>query len=255
MKTLTFFVVTLLSGALGGLLLGIINQFITEPFIDKAITVETQRDIAAGEQVDSQQQSQYRIWQKSGEIVAATILGTSLGALFGIVFAYSRKSLLPGSSNIQKAIILAGIMWFVLFFMTALKYPPNPPSVGDPNTIYYRQTLYVAFISISGFSALGAAFLYRKLGNRSSSTQSSFSKSSSIIIAPMVYAAIMIGAYIGLPPNPDAIHTPMDIVTNFRIASVFTMAAYWGIMSVIFGVLWEKFKPHEEKTHNTLRQL
>jgi hypothetical protein len=120
--------------------------------------------------------------------------------------------------------------------------------------------LYVAFISISGFSALGAAFLYRKLGNidgnrSSSNTQSSFSKSSRIIIAPMVYAAIMIGAYIGLPPNPDAIHTPMDIVTNFRIASVFTMAAYWGIMSVIFGVLWEKFKPHEEKTHNTLRQL
>src|SRR5918912_2810823 len=227
MKTITFFVVTLLSGAIGGLLLGIINQFITEPFIDKAINVETQRDIAAGEQVDSQQQFQYRIWQKSGEIVAATILGTSLGALFGIVFAYSRESLLPGSSNIQKAIILAGMMWFVLFFMTALKYPPNPPSVGDPNTIYYRQTLYVAFISISGFSALGAAFLYRKLGNidgnRSSSTQSSFSKSSRIIIAPVVYAAIMIGVYVGLPPNPDVIHTPMDIVTKFRIASVFTM--------------------------------
>src|SRR5919199_3414083 len=98
MKTLTFFVVTLLSGAIGGLFLGTINQFITEPFIDKAINVETQRDIAAGEQVDSQQLSQYRTWQKSGEIVAATILGTSLGALFGIAFAYSRKSL-PGSSN------------------------------------------------------------------------------------------------------------------------------------------------------------
>src|SRR5918911_3931840 len=201
MKTLIFFAVTLLSGAIGGLLLGIINQFITEPFIDKAINVETQRDIAAGEQVDSQQQFQYRIWQKSGEIVAATILGTSLGALFGIVFAYSRKSLLPGSSNIQKAILLAGIMWFVLFFMTALKYPPNPPSVGDPNTIYYRQTLYVAFISISGFSALGAAFLYRKLGNindnRRSISHTSFSKSR-IIVAPVVYAAIMIGVNIGL---------------------------------------------------------
>ena len=254
MKTITFFVVTLLSGAIGGLLLGIINQFITEPFIDKAINVETQRDIAAGEQVDSQQQFQYRIWQKSGEIVAATILGTSLGALFGIVFAYSRKSILPGSSNIQKAIILAGIMWFVLFFMTALKYPPNPPSVGDPNTIYYRQTLYVAFISISGFSALGAAFLYRKLGNISSQTL--FSKTRiRIIVAPVVYVAIMIGAYIGLPPNPDPIHTPMDIVTNFRIASVFTMAAYWGMMSVIFGILWEKFKPHEEEKRRTLRQL
>src|SRR5919202_6181625 len=129
MKTLIFFMITLISGAVGGIFLGIINQFITEPFIDKAIDVETQRDMAAGDHVDSQQLAQYRIWQKSGEIVASTILGTSLGALFGIAFVYSRKSL-PGSTNIGKAITLAGIMWFVLFLMTALKYPPNPPSVG-----------------------------------------------------------------------------------------------------------------------------
>jgi len=48
--------------------------------------------------------------------------------------------------------------------MPALKYPANPPAVGNPETIYYRQSLYVAFLVISGFSALGLAFLYRKMG-------------------------------------------------------------------------------------------
>jgi predicted cobalt transporter CbtA len=68
----------------------------------------------------------------------------------GIVFAYSRNRL-PGSSNQKKAVILAGVMFFVLFLIPALKYPPNPPAVGNPGTIYYREILYIAILVISGF--------------------------------------------------------------------------------------------------------
>jgi hypothetical protein len=35
-----------------------------ESFIDKAIGIETQRDIAKGENIDITQQSQYRYYQK-----------------------------------------------------------------------------------------------------------------------------------------------------------------------------------------------
>ncbi len=252
MKTLVFFIIPLLSGAIGGLFLGLINQLITEPYIDKASDIEAQRDIAYGNHnIDATQLAQYRIWQKSGELVGATILGTSLGATFGIVFVYTRKSL-PSSNNVCNALILAGIMWFVLFMMTALKYPPNPPSVGNPDTIYYRQTLYVSFISISGLSALSAALIYRKLGRTSNNDKVSRARK---IAAPLFYAIIMIAFYIGLPSNPDAILTSMDLVINFRIASVFTMAAYWGIMSLVFGLLWDRFKPHEEETSRTLNPL
>jgi hypothetical protein len=119
MKTFTFIAITLFSGAIAGALLGLINQSIVEPFIDKAIGIETQREINAGNIIDTTQQSQYRIWQKEGEIVAATIMGTSLAALFGVVFVYSRNSL-PGSDNEKKALILAGVMFLVLFLVPAL---------------------------------------------------------------------------------------------------------------------------------------
>jgi hypothetical protein len=33
--------------------------------------------------------------------------------------------------------------------------------------IYYRQSLYVAFLVISGFSALALPFLYTKIDNKS----------------------------------------------------------------------------------------
>jgi hypothetical protein len=53
-------------------------------------------------------------------------------------------------------------MWFVLFLVPALKYPANPPAVGDPETIYYRESLYIGLLTISGFTALGLALSYRR---------------------------------------------------------------------------------------------
>ena len=43
MKIFAFISLTLLSGAIADALLGLINQGIVEPFIDKAIGIETQR--------------------------------------------------------------------------------------------------------------------------------------------------------------------------------------------------------------------
>jgi hypothetical protein len=48
-------------------------------------------------------------------------------------FVYSRSSLL-NSNNKKRALVLVGIMWFVLFIVPALKYPANPPAVCDPET-------------------------------------------------------------------------------------------------------------------------
>jgi hypothetical protein len=53
-------------------------------------------------------------------------------------------------------------MLVALFLIPSLKYPANPPAVGNPDTIYYREILYVGFIAISGFSSLALALLYTK---------------------------------------------------------------------------------------------
>jgi predicted cobalt transporter CbtA len=235
MKTLTFIAITLFSGAIAGAILGIINQSIVDPFIEQAIDIENQNAIAAGEFFNPSEYAAYRLWQRGGEIAAGTVLGLSIGALFGIVFAYARSSL-PGSNNKKKALILAGIMWLALFLVPAFKYPVNPPAVGDPETIYYRQNLYLAFVAVSGFSALGLAFLYRKMGSAVQVKKA---------IVPAAYAAIMAAAFVAIPANPDEISAPMDLVVNFRIASAFTMSVFWGLLGMVLGSFWDKLKPHE----------
>ena len=236
MKTFIFIFITIFSGAIAGALLGLINQSIVEPFIDKAIGIETQRQVNAGKIIYTIQQSQYRTWQKEGEIVAAIIMGVSLASLFGVVFAYTRSSL-PSSDNEKKAVILAGLMFVVLFLVPALKYPANPPAVGNPATIYYRESLFIGFIAVSGFSTLGLALLYRKLGSNQSKMRR--------ISIPLIYVAIIVGAYVIFPPNPDKITIPMDLIVSFRIASIFTIGVFWGLVGIIFGAFWDKFKPHE----------
>jgi predicted cobalt transporter CbtA len=234
MKTIIFIAITLLAGAIAGTILGAINQVAVEPYIDYAVELEMQNTNQSSQIINPAEFTAYRLWQRGGEMLAGTILGLSIGSLFGIVFAYTHNSV-PGSNNKKKALIVAGIMWFVLFFIPALKYPANPPAVGDPETIYYRQSLYVAFLVISGFSALGLAFLYRKMGALNIKKA----------IIPAAYAAIISGAYLAMPANPDPINAPMDLLMGFRITSAITISMFWGLLGVIFGTFWDKLNPSE----------
>lgn len=226
--------ISLLSGAIAGTFLGLINQVIVEPSIDEAIEIETQNMISEGEVVDRQEINNFRLWQKGGEIVAGTVLGISIGALFGLVFAFVRNSL-PGSNNKEKGIILAGVLFFVLFIIPSIKYPGSPPAVGDPETIVYRQGLYIGMLTISGFSTLGLAILYRKLNH----------KESRKVIIPLIYVSIISIAYMILPPNPDDVTIPMELVVEFRILGTLTMGVFWAVLGLVLGTFWDKAKPHE----------
>ncbi len=234
MKASVFVAITLLSGAIAGTILGVINQGVVEPFIERAIAIEMQNAASDGEIINPIEFNAYRLWQRGGEVAAGTILGLSIGSLFGIVFAYARGSL-AGSSEKKKALLLAGIMWLVLFLVPALKYPANPPAVGDPETIYYRQTLYVAFLVTSGFSALGLAILHQKMR---------FVGAKKLAI-PLAYAGIMGVAFVAMPPNPDQVSAPLDLVNGFRLASGLTMTVFWVLLGVLLGSFWDKLRPHE----------
>jgi predicted cobalt transporter CbtA len=191
--------------------------------------------VQSGEIINPIEFAAYRFWQRGGEIVAGTILGLSLGSLFGIVFAYGR-GLAPGSTNLKKALFIAGIMWLALFLIPALKYPANPPAVGDPETIYQRQGLYLAFLAISGLSALGLALIYNRANIAAPAKR---------VVIPAIYVAIVAGAYFAMPANPDEISAPMDLVVSFRIVSALTITMFWALLGIIFGAFWDKLKPHE----------
>jgi len=234
MKTGHFIGIVLLAGCFAGIIHGAANLAIVEPYLDEAIGIENQNLFASGEEKDTPQfwveYSAYRDWQKGGQVLAGAILGTSIGALFGIVFAYSRR-ILPGQHNVKKALVLAGIMWLTIYLIPFLKYPANPPTVGDPETVVLRATLYLAFIAISGFSVIGFYQLSKKFQGRKK------------LVAVIGYAAFMTALFVVMPPNPDEIAAPMELVNGFRVMSVIAVSVFWLALGIILGLFWQKIQP------------
>jgi len=238
MKTVLFLTIVLVAGFSTGIIHGLVNLGVVEPFLDQAIGIENQNLFASGEAQDTPQFweefNTYRTWQKGGQILAGGILGLSIGALFGLVFAYSRH-VLPGQNHVKKALVLAGIMWFVLFFIPFLKYPANPPTVGDPETIMLRSSLYVGFVVLSGLGALGFYKISKKMH-----------KSKQFVI-PIGYAMYIAAIFVLMPENPDEVIAPADLLNGFRIVSASTVTISWIVNAVILGLLWQKFQPHLER--------
>lgn len=234
MRMFLFITIVLISGFTAGLIHGAANFVFVEPSLDQAIGIENQHLFASGEEKDTPEFraefDSYRYWQKSGQVLAGAILGISIGSLFGIVFVLSRNSL-PGKSDVRKSLILAGIMWLAIYFIPFLKYPANPPTVGDPDTVVLRSILFLTFITISGFGALGFYKLFKKLKNKK-------------YIAIFGYVVFIGIVFFTMPENPDKITAPMNLVEHFRIMSAIAVSIYWLSLGIILGSLWNRFKPH-----------
>ena len=241
MKTSLFIIIVLVSGAFAGLIHGTVNFAIVEPYLDQAIGIENQNLFASGEEEDSPEfwveYEGYRDWQKSGQILAGVILGMSIGSLFGIVFALSRKSL-PGNNDVKKAVILAGIMWFTLYLIPFLKYPANPPTVGDGETVVLRAILYLSFIAISGLGAFGFYKLSKK-----------FQKNKKLV-SLIGYGVFISIVFVAMPENPDEVTAPMNLVNEFRIMSVLGVTSFWASVGIILGIFWNKLNSKEETTRS-----
>ncbi len=234
MKVALFIIISVASGIIAGEILSAINLFIVEPTTDKAIGYELQRDILKGESVDYNQIHSYRLWQKSGTFVAGAFIGTAYGALLGIAYAFSRKYL-PFTDDRKKAILLAGLLYLAIYLVPFSKYPANPPSVGEPDTITLRDHLYTTYQIASVVIAIVMGVLFFKYRNVDKIK----------FIVPAIYILLIASIYFLWAPNPDKIITPMDTVNTFRALTGVTMGVFFLLIGVFFGLFWNKFKPNE----------
>jgi len=231
-KTFIFISIVLVSGGMAGFIHGTVNFAIVEPYLDQAIGIENQSLFASGEAEDTlefwAEYESYRTWQKSGQVLAGVILGVAMGSLFGIVYALSRNSL-PGKTDVTKAMFLSLIMWITIYLIPFLKYPANPPTVGDGDTVILRAVLYVSFIAISGISAL----LFYKISKKFQNNKK--------YLGILGYGIFISVVFFAMPENPDNITAPMNLVTEFRFMSILGVTSFWGSIGIILGLFWKKF--------------
>ncbi len=225
MRSGVFVAVVLASGALAGLVHGVANIVLVEPYLDEAIAMEN-----AGRSAEFlAEYDSFRAWQKGGQVLAGVILGTSVGALFGIVYGLSRDSL-PGGHDVRRALVLGAAMWFVISLVPFLKYPAEPPGAGGGD-VALRGALFLAFTAISGMGAVGFYRLSKRL------------KGTGKILAAAGYGALVAAAWVLMPAGPDGTGAPEHLAAGFRAASAAGVAIYWASASLILGILWHRLRP------------
>jgi predicted cobalt transporter CbtA len=217
----------LIAGLCGGLLATGFARLVGEAPIDRAIALESAKAKASGQHEEAPIVS--RTLQKSlGLLTAAVVYGLSLGGLFGLVFAvvYGRVG---RASPARTSVLLAAFAFVVIYLVPFVKYPANPPSIGDPNTIGRRTALYLIMILISLLAAVAAVRLRGLLAERRSA-------STATLLAGAVYLLVVVVAGWALPSIQEVPKTfPAVTLFRFREASVGMQAVLWTTIGLVFA--------------------
>ena len=226
----------LVAGLLAGLLCGFFPLFVAEPFVDDAIQLEEAASAAEHEAAPANHGEEdlfSRSTQKIGLFFATGSFGVAVGGIFGMAYAYVRSRLVS-NSEWSRSLSLAGAAFLGVFLIPFLKYPANPPTVGDPNTIGSRTSEYFTMLALSLLVVIGTWYVARKLRERGTST-------------PVGQLAVVLGSvalvgvlYYVLPAGPDPGEFPAGLLWDFRLSSFGTQLIFWAGLGVIFGLLSER---------------
>jgi Probable cobalt transporter subunit (CbtA) len=112
------------------------------------------------------------------------------------------------------------------------KYPPNPPAVGDPDTVGERERLYVLLIVLVALVLAGAAHLSGRLRRAGW-----LDHRRAVAVTAAAVAAVAV-VFAAMPPSPDAVGAPANLVWQFRIDSLAGNLLVWTVLTLGLGVLW-----------------
>jgi predicted cobalt transporter CbtA len=227
-----------LTAALVGLVAGVVAASfafaIGEPRIDEAIAIEEANAAAAPEVADDGhahdhgEASVSRSDQRSFGLFGAYGL---TGAAFGATLALTAHGLRRGHPDAVRRIVLSGVVLAGAFTLAPwLKYPPNPPAVGDPATLTERQGLYVAIIVIAAAVGLLAAILHSRLLAAGWAQHRRLAAVAAAVVVPVLVA------FAALPAPPDVVGVPATLVWDFRIASLGANLLLWTVLTI--GLAW-----------------
>jgi len=229
----------LMRGMLAGLLASLLAfgfaKVFGEPQVDRAIAFEEQLAKAAGEAEEPEIVSR-DVQSTIGLFTGVGVYGTALGGLFALAFAFvsGRLVRMPPRTT---ALVLAAVGFLALYIVPYLKYPANPPSIGQADTIGYRTQLYFAMIVFS-LAALAIAigvgrWLVDQLGSWNAT-----------LTGAAVYVGLTALAAYVLPPINEVPETfPADLLWHFRIAALGTQVVLWAAIALLFGALVESSRP------------
>lgn len=229
----TLLVRGLIAGLIAGIAAAVFAYLVGEPPVDAAIALE---EAAAAHEhsdpaaADEEEMVSRDVQSTIGLLVATSAIGIALGGLFSLAFGFFYGRLGGASVRAYSALLGAGAFGAVSL-VPFLKYPGNPPAVGQLGTIVDRTQDHFAFLGISVITAGLAVYGARILAEKAAGWTAA-------LIAGAGYLVVM-AAVGALMPVVDEVPEdfPATVLWDFRVASLGTLLVLWGVLGVAFGAL------------------
>jgi predicted cobalt transporter CbtA len=242
----------LMRGMLVGIIAALLSfsflKLVGEPAVDRAIAFETAMDeakdkakkdeaMAKGMPMpadDNEPELVSRPVQAGiGLFTGVTVYNVAFGGLFALVYALAFGRMGDFGPRTSAALLaISGIV--AVYIVPNLKYPANPPSVGDPETITMRTELYFSTILISLAAMIGAWMVRNRLVRQ-------YGDWNAALIAGAAYLIVMIIVALALPSvNEVPEGFPATVLWQFRMASLGAQTIMWATIGLGFGAWMER---------------
>ncbi|MER5755183.1 CbtA family protein [Streptomyces sp. NPDC002088] len=225
----TLLVRGMLAGLGAGVLAFVFAFLVGEGPVDAAIAFEeaNSHDHGGEELVSRSLQS------TAGLATGVLVFGIAIGGIAALAFCFALGRI--GRFGARATAALTALAGFLLVYLVPiLKYPANPPAVGNPDTIGKRTILFVLMIALSLLLGIAAILLGRRLapgwGNWNAS-----------IAAGVAFVAALSVAMVVLPHGDSTPKGfPATDLWEFRMASIGIQAVLWAGFGLLFGFLAER---------------
>lgn len=206
-----------LSGGAAGLLAATVGYVLLEPTLRAAIALE-----GGGEGPVSRS-----VQERLGAPVGFVLTGIALGLLLAAVDRLVRA----GGAPWRRALLLTGALFTALVAVPQLRYPPNPPGVGDPDTIGDRTGAFLLAVALGVVLVALVALALRQLhdAGRLGPAQQVLVVGAGLAVVSLCWAV--------LPGASDPAAVPATLLWDFRIRSLGVTALLWAALGATYGAL------------------
>ncbi|MGW5366953.1 CbtA family protein [Streptomyces sp. NPDC004009] len=218
----------MLAGLVAGVLALVVAYLLGEPSVDKAIAFEDAHSHEHEMEVVSRS-----LQSTAGLATGVLVYGVAFGGIAALAYCFALGRVGRFSPR-ATALLLSGCALLAVYVVPFLKYPANPPSVGDPDTISKRTTLYFLMMLLSVLLAIAATILGKRLAPSLGTWWAT--------VAAVAAFAVVIGlAYEFLPViNEVPKDFPAALLWRFRLSALAIQATLWAGFGLLFGELAER---------------
>lgn len=223
----------LISGLIAGLFAGMaafaVAHQVGEPAIDSAIAVEEAQDEAQDEAHAEDQDEEELVSRQNqstwGLLTATVTTGVALGGIVALAAAGVAGRI--GQLTAGQSTTLVAVLGFAAVYLVPfLKYPANPPAVGEEDTIGERTGYYFAFLAVSLVATVLATYMVARYWQR-------FGLFTTLVSAIVGFVIVMTVVANLMPSVNEVGDFPADTLWYFRRAAILTQATLWGVIATI----------------------